>query len=106
MAFQIQVGFGAAVVMGRSVVSVFVAAAQHVLKGAARVEPHFQNIRALGVLLGVVTRLVQDVFHRGTAPRLDAALFHHIRRLIQDVHGAGMQFATVFVQKERHRHPP
>ena len=81
-------------------------AAQHVLKRRARVKPDFQNIGALGVLLGVVTRLAQDVFHRGTAPGLDAALRHHIRRLVQDGHGAGMQFAAVFVQQKRHRHAP
>ena len=106
MAFQIQIGFGALVVMRCTVVSILVAAAQHVLEGRTRVEPDLQNIGALGVVLSIIARLIQDVFHRHAAPSFDATLRHDVRGLVQDGHGARVQFAAVFVHEKRHWHTP
>ena len=106
VAFQIQVGLWALVVVGCAVVGIFVAATQHVLKGRARVKPHFQNVGALGVACCVVARLIQYLVHSYAAPRFDTAFFNDIRRLVHESHGAWVQFATVFVQEERHRNPP
>ena len=106
VAFQIQIGFRALVVMRRTVVSVLVAAAQHVLEGGARVEPDFQNVGALAVVGRVVTGLVQDLFNRDSAPSFNATGLHNVRCLIEDGHGARVQFAAVFVQEKRHWHTP
>jgi phosphate/sulfate permease len=56
---------------GRAGIGVLVAAAQHVLEGRAGVKPHFQNVGALGVVLGASVR-AQDVF--GTVTRLQASM--------------------------------
>ena len=106
VAFQVQVGFGAALVKGRAVIGVFVAAAQDVLEGRTRVKPNLQNVSALGVVRCVVTWLVEDALYRLTAPCFNAALLHDVRGLIQNFHGAWMQLTAVFVQEKRHRHAP
>ena len=85
-------------------VSIFVAAAQYVPEGGAGVEPHFQNIGALGVVRGIFR--AQNVFYGDAAPSLDAACFHNVGRLVEDFHGAWVQLATVFVQEEGHGHAP
>ena len=93
--------------MARAIrVGLGVAAEQHVPEGRARVEPDLQDVGALGVAGGVIAGLVEDVFHRRTAPSLDAAFFNNGGRLVQDGHGAWVQFAAVFVQKERYGHTP
>ena len=104
--FQIQISFWALVVMRCTVVRIFVATAQHVLEGRARVKPNFQDVGALGVAGCVVAGLVEDVFHRHAAPCFDAAFFNDVGRLVHDGHGAWVQLAAVFVQEERHGHTP
>ena len=88
----------------RSVISIFVTAAQHVLEGRARVKPHFQNVGALGVV-GCIG-CPQNFFCRGAAPCFDAAFFNDVGSLVQNFHGTGMQLARIFVQEEGHRHAP
>ena len=104
VAFQIQVRLRTFGMEGRHAVSVFVAAAQHMLKGGARVEPDFQNVGALGIERRVLC--AQNLFHRHAAPGFDAAFFNNVSGLVQDGHGVGVQFARVLVQEERHRHAP
>ena len=106
VAFEVEVGFRPLVMEGCTVVGVFVAATQHVLKGGAAVKPDFQDVGALGVSLRLVTRLAQDVFDCGAAPGLDAAVLHDVGCLVQDGHGAGVQFTAVFVQEKWHRYAP
>ena len=104
MAFKVQVGFRTLGVVGWPCIGILVAATQHMGKGATGVKPHFQNVSAFGVAGGI--RRAEDVFGRHTAPGLNAALFDDIGGLVQDLHGAGVQLTTVFVQKEGHRHAP
>ena len=99
VAFQVQVGLGAFVVVHAGV-----RAAQHVPEGAARVEPHFQNVQAFGVVRCVFGP--QDVFGGDAAPGFDAALLNNAGRLVDDLHRARVQLARIDVQKERQRHAP
>ena len=80
VALQIQVRFRPGRMEGRPRIGVLVAAAQYVLEGGAGIEPDFEDIGALGVAVRVITRLVQDVVHRGAAPGLDTAALHHLCR--------------------------
>ncbi len=73
VAFQVEVGLGAFVVVHAGV-----RAAQHVPEGGAGVEPHFQNVGALGVVLGLFG--AQDVGGAHAAPGFDAALLDDGRR--------------------------
>ena len=93
MAFQVKVGLGALVV-----VHVGVRAAHHMPEGGAGVEPDFEDVGALGVVHGFLG--AQDVLGRHAAPGLDAALLNHGGGLVDDLHGARMQFAAVLVQEE------
>ena len=86
VAFQVQVGLGAFVVVHAGV-----CAAQHVPEGAARVEPHFQNVQAFGVVRRVFGP--QDVFGGDAAPGFDAALLNDAGRLVDDFHRARVQLA-------------
>ena len=99
MAFEVQIGLGACVV-----VHLGVRAAQHMAEGGAGVEPHFQDVGALGVVRRVFG--AQDFFGRHAAPGLDAALFDDVGGLVHDFHGARMQLARILVQKERDGHAP
>ena len=87
-----------------TVVGIFVAAAQHVLEGRARVKPHFQNVSALGVVGGIGCS--QNFFRSCTAPSFNAAFFNDVGSLVQNFHGAGMQLTRIFVQEEGHWHAP
>ena len=106
VAFQVQVGFRALDVEGWPVICVLMAATQDMFKGAAGVEPHFQNVSALAVTCSVIAGLVQDLFARHTAPGFDATPRHNVRGLVQYGHGTRVQLAAVLVQEEGHRHPP
>ncbi len=99
MAFQVQVGLGPALV-GRAGVRM----PQHGGVGGAGVEPDFQDVGALGVVLRVLG--AQHRFRRGLAPGLDAAFFDHVGREVQDFHGARMQLARILVQEEGQGHAP
>ncbi|MNS41262.1 hypothetical protein D3C72_736110 [compost metagenome] len=99
VAFEVQVGLGAGLV-----VHVGVRAAQHVREGRARVEPHLEDVGALGVARCVFG--AQDVFDRDAAPGLDAALLDDVGGLVEDFHGARVQLARILVQEERDRHAP
>ena len=73
----------------------------------AGIEPDFENVAALGVVLGIGrANEGEDGFGRGLAPGLDAALLHHVRGKVQNLHGARVQLAAVLVQKEGQRHAP
>ena len=88
----------------RTVVGIFVTAAQNVLEGGARVKPDFQNVGALGVVGGV--GCTQNFFRSCTAPSFNAAFFNDVGSLVQNFHGAGMQLTRIFVQEEGHRNAP
>ncbi len=97
--FQVQVGLGAVVMVVAGV-----RAAQHVPEGGAGVEPHFQNVGALGVELGFFG--TQNFFGGHAAPGLDTALLDHGCGLVDDFHGAGVQRARVHMQEEGDGHAP
>ena len=97
--FQVQVGLRAVVMVVAGV-----RAAQHVPEGGAGVEPHFQNVGALGVELGFFG--AQNFFGGHAAPGLDTALLDHGRGLVDDFHGAGVQRARVHMQEEGDGHTP
>ena len=48
----------------------------------------------------------QNFFCCHSAPSFNAALFNDVGGLVQDLHGARMQFTRVFVQEEGDRHAP
>ena len=104
VAFQVQVGLGAFGVEGAVGVGLGMAAAQHVLERGAGVEPDLQNVGALGVVRRVVG--AQDFFGGHAAPGFDAAFFHDVGRLVEDLHGARVQLAGILVQEEGHGHAP
>ena len=70
---------------GLAVICIFVAATQNVFEGGAAVKPHFQNIGALGVVIGRCSKSFSafgkccaNIFHTGAAPRFDAPDLHHV----------------------------
>ena len=93
-------------------VNVFVAgtgvgAFEHRGVGGAGVKPDLQDIGAFGVVLGILRAdLGEDGVRAGHAPGLDTTGFNHVGRQIKNLHGQGMQLATVFVQEKGQRHAP
>ena len=90
--FKIQVGLRTVHVERLAVVSIFVATAQHMLESRAAVEPHFQNIGALGVVgsysvksFASFGKRCTNIIHSGAAPRFDATGLHHVRCNIQNL---------------------
>ena len=96
--FQVQVGLGAAGVAGAGM-----AVLEHGGVGGAGIEPDFQDVAALGVVHGVGA---DDGLGSGLAPGFDAALFHDVGRLVQDLQRTRVQLATVLVDEQRQRHAP
>ena len=107
MAFQVQVGFrarGAGTAVDLLVAAARVRPLEHRRVGGPRVEPDLQDVVAFGVLQRIVR--ADDGFGRGLAPGLDAALLDHGGGLVQDFHGARMQFTRITVDEKRYRHAP
>ena len=99
VAFEVQVGFGAARVM-----RIRVRAAQHMPEGRARVEPDFEDVGAFAVVRCVFG--TQYFFGGDAAPGFDAARFDDRGRAVEDFHRARMQFSRILVQEKRNRHAP
>jgi len=77
VAFEVQVGFRAVGVEAGMFGVALVRAAQHVEERRARIEPHLEDVGALGVVRRVFG--TEDLLDRHAAPGLDAALLDALR---------------------------